>query len=328
MRPKENYTRHVSVALALTIAILVSFQAYILREPERITADEKRDRLIAVTEGRSLYAENCAMCHGEEGEGVDGPALNDKQFLANTADTTLFSLISSGVPNTEMPAWNQVHGGPFTDEEVRSLVAFLRSWEADAPDRQAMAMAGDPVEGLVIFNSTCIVCHGQDGLGTDRAPALNDPTKLAQFDDEWYVDTITEGRPAQGMPTWGTVLSPEQVHNLVSLLRAWERGETVQPPGPEEGLAEALHMLEHGDLHAAEHALEGAMQGATGDVLAALNNAMAALEAGDAAAAEAAIREAQTLLGRDMPGDMHDEGGVHNDTGAEMSGHDDATHDD
>jgi len=285
--------------------------------------------LIAVTEGRSLYAENCAMCHGEEGEGVDGPALNDKPFLANTADMTLFSLISSGVPSTEMPAWNQVHGGPFTDEEVHALVTFIRNWEPEAPDRQAMAMAGNPVEGLVIFNSTCIVCHGPEGQGTDRAPALNDPVKLAQFNDEWYVDTITEGRPAQGMPTWGTVLSPEQVHDLVSLLRAWERGETVQPPGPEEGLAEALHMLEHGDLHAAEHALEEAMQGATGDVLDSLNKAIEALAAGDAAAAEAAIREAQEGLGMEMPGDMHDEGGTHNDTGAEMDGHDnDSTHDD
>jgi hypothetical protein len=176
-----------------------------------------------------------------------------------------------------------------------------------------MAMAGDPVQGLVIFNSTCIVCHGEDGSGTDRAPALNDPAKLAQFDDEWYVDTITEGRPAQGMPTWGTVLSPEQVHSMVALLRAWERSETVQPPGPEEGVAAALHMLEHGDMHAAEHALEEAIQGATGDVLAALNKAMEALDNGDTAAATAALQEAQSLLGvempADMPADMHDEGG-------------------
>lgn len=307
MRPKENYARHVSTALILTIAILISFQIYILREPTRIAADEKRDALLYTTAGRTIFKENCAMCHGEEGEGVDGPALNDKQFLANTADETIFSVISSGIPNTEMPAWNQVHGGPFTDEEVRSLVAFARSWEPDAPDRHAAAMAGDPVQGLVIFNSTCIVCHGENGLGTDRAPVLNNPAKLAQLDDGWYVDTITEGRPAKGMPTWGTVLSPEQIHSLVALLRAWERGETVQPPGPEEGLAEALHMLGHGDMHAAEHALEDALQGATGDVLVELNKALTALEAGDAPAAEAALHEAQSLLGAGEPTDNHND---------------------
>lgn len=297
MRPRENYTPHVATTLVLTLAILISFQAYIWREPARIAADEKRDELIAVTKGRGLYSQNCAMCHGEEGEGVDGPPLNDKTFLAETSDETIFSLISSGVPGTEMPAWNQAHGGPFTDEQTRQLVAFIRSWEPDAPDRQAIAMAGDPVNGLSIFNSTCIVCHGENGQGSDRAPVLNDPTKLAQFDDAWFVDTITEGRPAKGMPTWGTVLSPVQVRDLVALLRAWERGETVQPPGPEEELAEALHMLGHGDLHAAEHALESAAQGASGELLAAVNGALEAVEAGDDAAAETAIQQALELLG-------------------------------
>lgn len=323
MRQREDYTRHVVVTLILIVAILVSFQIYIFREPARVSAAEKRDHLIAVTEGRGLFDKNCAMCHGMQGEGVDGPPLNDSGFLGSTADETIFSLISSGVPNTEMPAWNQAHGGPFTDAQVRALVAYLRSWEADAPDRHAMAMAGDPIEGLVLYNSTCIVCHGAEGQGTERAPALNDAQKLAQFDDDWYRETITEGRPAQGMPTWGTVLSPEQVSNAIALLRAWEQGITVLPPGPEEGIAEAVHMLGHGDLHAAEHALQDAIPGASGDVLAALNKAMAALEAGDADAAQEALMEAQGLLGVEMPADEHEDSAAHDDMGPNMDMHTD-----
>jgi len=308
MRQKENYSRHIGASLILTVAILVSFQFYIFREPKRIAADETRDQLIAVTEGRALYNENCAMCHGEQGEGVDGPPLNDKPFLTNTADETIFSLIGSGVPGTEMPAWGQVHGGPFTDEQVRQLITFIRGWEAEAPDRQAIALAGDPVAGLVLYNSTCIVCHGQDGLGLEDSPAINDPERLSQLSDEWYQETIMEGRPAQGMPTWGTVLSPVQVSNLIALFRAWEQGETVQLPGPEEALAEVMHMLGHGDMHGAEHALEEAMGGASGELLAILNEAMTALESGDAAAAETAVHAAEALLGVDAPADEHTEG--------------------
>ncbi len=327
MGSRENYSRYIGVALVLTIAVLVSFQAYIFREPERISADEQRDELIAVSEGRVLFSENCAMCHGEQGEGVDGPPLNSKSFLRDTADETIFSVISSGVPSTEMPAWNQVHGGPLTDEQVRQLVTFIRAWEPDAPDREAEARAGDPVNGLVIYNSTCVVCHGANGEGTADVPALNDPEKLAQFDDEWYIDTITEGRPSKGMPTWGTVMSPDQVYDLVALLRAWEQGETVQLPGPEESIAEALHALGEGDLHGAEHGLGKAIDGATGDVLVLLNQAMAALEDGDAATAESAMRDALALLGvSDMGGEHGDAGGEHDaapatpDTGGE---HDD-----
>lgn len=305
MRSHENYIRLYAAAFILTLAILGSFQLYIAREPARIAADEKRDALLAMTSGRTLYADNCAMCHGQDGEGVDGPALNDSTFLSNTPDTTIFSLISSGVPGTEMPAWSQIHGGPFTDEQVRQLVAFIRAWEADAPDRQAQAMAGDAANGLTIFNSTCIVCHGEQGMGTEQAPVLNDAARLAQFDDAWYVQTISAGRPAQGMPTWGTVLAPEEIRDLIALLRAWQRGETVEGPGADEAVAEALHMMEHGDLHAAAHALEEAMSGASGEMLSAMQRALEALEAGDAAAAE----EAMEHLGENL----HLEEGGHQD---------------
>lgn len=229
MRLSEDYSSFVAVAFGLTLAILASFQVYIFREPARIARDESAQKSSNVFEGNVLFSTYCAVCHGKQGEGIDAPALNNKAFLLNTDDDTIFSVISSGVPGTEMPAWNQVHGGPLTDQEVRQLVAYIRNWEPNAPDLGLHGRAGNPSEGLGIYNTTCIICHGDNGIGTDHAPALNDPTRLAQFDDSWYISTISNGRPAQGMPTWGTVLSPDQVRDLVALLRAWEGGETVQP---------------------------------------------------------------------------------------------------
>ena len=73
MGSREDYSRYIAVSVVLTIAILVLFQVYIFREPERIAADEQRDGLIAVAEGRTLYNESCAQCHGQQGEGVDAP---------------------------------------------------------------------------------------------------------------------------------------------------------------------------------------------------------------------------------------------------------------
>lgn len=311
MRQNESYSAYISVSFILTLAILFSFQLYISREPGRIEADQSREQLIAITAGRSLYFENCAMCHGDQGEGVDAPPLNDKNFLLNTTNDRMFSLIGSGVPSSEMPAWNQVHGGPFTDQQVNQLVAFIREWEQNAPDRQALASIGDPVTGVAIYNSTCIVCHGGNGQGTEIAPRLNDPARLAQFDDEWYTNTISAGRLAQGMPTWGTVLSTTQIRDLVALLRAWERGETVDSPGPAEALNEALHMLEHGDFEGAEHALQTAAEGASGEVLALINEAIIAAENGDKAATEEIIHHIVDLLGKNL--DEHEEGSEQDD---------------
>ena len=122
--------------------------------------------------------------------------------------------------------------GPLTDESVLQLVAFIRSWEPTALDRRAAALAGDPARGAAIFSNVCFICHGQNGVGTDRAPALNDPTLLAQFDDAWFKDTITAGRPAQGMPTWGTVLSPLQIGDLLALIDQWRTAANVVVPTP------------------------------------------------------------------------------------------------
>jgi mono/diheme cytochrome c family protein len=230
MRARENYTPYITVAFGLTLAILVSFQAYLIREPGRIQGDEARDKAAAIAAGSSLFDKNCAPCHGSQGEGDIGPALNDKQFLNTAADDTIFSVISSGVPGSQMPAWNQSHGGPMTNENVQDLVAFIRNWEASAPDRRATPVAGDPDRGARIFANVCIVCHGDNGKGTARAPALNDPARLSQLDDAWYRSTITNGRLAQGMPTWGTVLSPGQVNDLIALLDTWRQGGAAQAP--------------------------------------------------------------------------------------------------
>lgn len=224
MRSKENYTPHLAVALGLTVAIFVSFQLYILREPGRISGVETNDASVAVSGGAALFKKNCTLCHGDNGEGTPGrPSLNDKTFLSNTADSTIYSIISSGVPNTEMPAWNQAFGGPLTNEDVTQLVAFVRAWEPTAPDRRLTPQPGDPDRGKTLFGNVCAMCHGKNGTGTDRAPALNDPAKLVQFDDAWYRDTIVKGRPSKGMPTWGTVLSPEQIADVLAYLDTWRQ---------------------------------------------------------------------------------------------------------
>ncbi len=232
MRATENYTPHVVIGLALSLAILAAFQLYLLREPGRIAGVLAADKSQAVAAGDKLFAANCAPCHGSQGEGDIGPALNDKTFLAATADNTIFSVISSGVPDTQMPAWNQVHGGPLTDESVSQIVAFIRAWEPAAPDRRAAALAGDPARGAAIFSNVCFICHGPNGAGTARAPALNDPALLAQFDDAWFKDTITAGRPAQGMPTWGTVLAPGQIRDLLALIDQWRAAASVVAATP------------------------------------------------------------------------------------------------
>ncbi len=85
-------------------------------------------------QGSRIYDLNCAACHGGDGEGGSGPALNAKQFLEGAVDDQIASLIAVGVPGTQMSAYSLDFGGPLTSEQIEAVTVFVRSWEEDAPD--------------------------------------------------------------------------------------------------------------------------------------------------------------------------------------------------
>jgi mono/diheme cytochrome c family protein len=230
MKTGENYSRLVAVAFVLSIGILIAFQIYILREPERVQSVLAADQAGQVARGEKLFADNCVQCHGSKGEGDIGPALNHRTLLKSTSDEVFFNLIGGGVPGTSMPSWSQTFGGPFTDEQIRDLVAFVRHWEPTASDIPKPTPTPNPAQGATLFATICYACHGPKGEGTNHAPPLNSKELLTQFDDAWLRQTITKGRPAQGMPTWGKVLAPSQIDALIVFIRSWQA--TAPSTGP------------------------------------------------------------------------------------------------
>jgi mono/diheme cytochrome c family protein len=81
--------------------------------------------------GKSLYGAACAACHGDRGEGKEGPALNNRVFLELATDTYLLKTIQIGRRGTSMAGFRTASPTQraLTDEEISSIVAFLRTWE-------------------------------------------------------------------------------------------------------------------------------------------------------------------------------------------------------
>lgn len=83
------------------------------------------------SQGKTLYADACASCHGKEGEGVEGPALHNAVLLRSATDTYLIETIRRGRRGTSMPAFasaGTTHA-TLSQPEIESIVAFLRTWE-------------------------------------------------------------------------------------------------------------------------------------------------------------------------------------------------------
>jgi cytochrome c oxidase cbb3-type subunit 3 len=83
--------------------------------------------------GKEIYADNCAVCHGENGEGEIGPAIGNPAMLSLTTDAFLRYAIENGRDGTEMPAFTNT----LSSQEIDAVTAFLRTratgWAVEKP---------------------------------------------------------------------------------------------------------------------------------------------------------------------------------------------------
>ncbi|NCG21255.1 MAG: c-type cytochrome [Rhodobacterales bacterium] len=86
-------------------------------------------------QGRVVYDEHCASCHGVKGEGGAGTALGNPVFLATASDGFLRHTIQQGRAATPMPAFAQTLGEKETDDVVSFLRARAIGWDAPPPVR-------------------------------------------------------------------------------------------------------------------------------------------------------------------------------------------------
>lgn len=86
----------------------------------------------SIDAGAALYAENCAVCHGETGlgDGAAAAGLEPKppnlheNHVQELTDGGLFHIITHGRPKTAMPAWEDA----LSEEERWHAVNFLRTF--------------------------------------------------------------------------------------------------------------------------------------------------------------------------------------------------------
>jgi cytochrome c oxidase cbb3-type subunit III len=187
----------------------------------------------------SLYAQNCAGCHGPDGQGGLAIGLGNTVYLAIADDATIVRVTSDGVPGTAMPAFAQSSGGTLTGAQIAAIAGGMRSrWarpdalRGTTPPPYAPQGTGDPQHGAASFRTYCSSCHGADGRGGPRAGSIVAGSYLALVSDQALRTTIIAGRPELGSPDWrgdlpGQPMPAEEVSNVV----AWLASQRPQFPG-------------------------------------------------------------------------------------------------
>ena len=196
--------------------------------------------------GGELFVENCAMCHGVDGQGRVGARLEN--FPGIQIEATLSQTISQGVPGSVMPAWAQANGGPFSEQDVADLVTYISGAFGGTeplaplptyipPDIPRLPdVEGDPSAGAVVYLTECRACHGENGQGRFGLPLakswpVNDP--------ETYIrQVVGQGIAGTSMPAWGMEaggpLSSDQIANVTAFVLSLTPASTSSTPIPSQ----------------------------------------------------------------------------------------------
>lgn len=193
-----------TIAFMLTMIIL-GYAA--LREPERLEHFTHAREGRTIETGAKIYYDNCATCHGVNAEAAEcydaagnsitcqGLALNNYFLVCGDAparlEQTLFEgtkeqfverTIAAGRSGTVMVPWSESFGGPFRDDQVKDVAAYVLNFENEAfcaeepvtfdwpetvddllvlESEEFTAAAGDAENGAALYQSyACNGCHG------------------------------------------------------------------------------------------------------------------------------------------------------------------------
>jgi mono/diheme cytochrome c family protein len=180
--------------------------------------------------GEELFGTYCAACHGELGEGAPNPAqpgdviapISTAEYLGSRTDESIRVVVSEGLPEFGMAAFETTSGGPLQPDEVDAIVAFVRSWETDPPVVLDAAVASAALSNSAefLFPQLCAQCHGAPGDG-GLGPAFADPALQQERTDQQLFDSINLGHEATAMIAWGEVLTQTQIQALVEHIRTF-----------------------------------------------------------------------------------------------------------
>ncbi len=169
------------------------------------------DQLFA--RGSMLFTQNCAGCHGANGDGngLAASGLSPRPANLRLHQFTTQGVVQAlwnGVPGSAMPAWRDL---PVSD--LASLTIYVQTLHS-APVETTPATASVLARGAGIYANNCMSCHGAQGRGNSSVGMLLLPRPAdftaMQLDATQAIQVLNTGIPGTAMPPWTSLSSPDK----------------------------------------------------------------------------------------------------------------------
>ena len=95
-------------------------------DENNVTLETDKGKL---TEAGELFLKKCAVCHGEKGEGKNGPNLTDEFWIHGGDVKSVFKTIKYGVLEKGMIAW----GDQIPPLQMKAVTAYILSLQGSKP---------------------------------------------------------------------------------------------------------------------------------------------------------------------------------------------------
>ena len=191
----------------------------------------------SVEDGKLLFTQNCAQCHGFGSEG--GKRNFTLKFVNSVPPSQLFKTITS---DEKHPSFKD----KLTRQERWDVVMYLRS--------VLFGMPKDFEDTKVKFGANCAVCHGTRGFadGPIHYYLNPPPANFNQFDrlyektDEKLFEEISNGIPWTAMPPWASRVDKDKHFEFDDKFR-WELVKYVRQFGytTEKDVLRDKELFEH-----------------------------------------------------------------------------------
>ena len=169
---------------------------------------------------RVIYGQECAWCHGGNGEGsARGPSLQ------GVGAASAHFWLSTGRMPIDEPKAAERKEPRYSDEEIEGLVEIVAGFGEGPPVPQVDLDEADVVRGGQLYRIHCAACHGFSGWGGAmvfrRNPVSLYPTTATQVVEAMLIDL-------PGMPVFGdeTLTEEERRDVAAYVVEVLQEGET------------------------------------------------------------------------------------------------------
>jgi mono/diheme cytochrome c family protein len=191
------------------------------RTEERSTPEMPPD----LSKGEQLYLENCEPCHGPAGLGggvmsdnleVRPPLLGDPAFASGVLPSDWYLTVTQGRMEQFMPPFVNL-----SDTQRWDVVAYALS----------LSVSSDQLEqGAVVYQETCVDCHGERGEALAPAVNLRDAALFTKTSLDDFYTVITHG--VGSMPALEGALSESERLAAAAYVRTLAYGEEIEAAEP------------------------------------------------------------------------------------------------